>query len=102
MTHTELDLIITGIENACTVTAIAAEATVSGTANLSVAAYLHGAQPRAAPDIGAIEALGRALFLALPDAVQELITRRSPASDLHLRLDIQSHGPGYSAVGISA
>lgn len=90
MVHTELDLTITGIENACTVTAISADASVSGTANLSVAAYLHAAQTRAAPEHGAIEALGRALFLALPDDVQELILRRSPATDLHLRLDIQS------------
>lgn len=90
MAHTELDLIITGIENACTVTAISADGTVSGTANLSVAAYLHAAQPRATPDIGAIEALGRALFLALPDTVQERIAQRSSATDLHLRLDIQT------------
>ena len=90
MAHTEIDLIITGIENACTVTAITADATVSGTANLSVAAYLHAAQTRAAPEHGAIEALGRALFLALPDDVQGLILRRTPATDLHLRLDIQS------------
>ncbi len=90
MAHTEIDLTITGIENACTVTAITADASVSGAANLSVAAYLHAAQSRAAPDHGAIEALGRALFLALPDDIQELVRRRTPASDLHLRLDIQS------------
>ena len=90
MAHTEIDLIITGIENACTITAISADGSVSGTANLSVAAYLHAAQARTAPEHGAIEALGRALFLALPDGVQELIVRRTPATDLHLRLDIQS------------
>ena len=90
MAHTEIDLIITGIENACTVTALSADGSVSGTANLSVAAYLHAAQTRAAPEHGAIEALGRALFLALPDDVQGLILRRTPATDLHLRLDIQS------------
>ena len=34
--------------------------------------------------------MGRALFLALPDTVQERIAQRSSATDLHLRLDIQT------------
>ncbi len=89
MGHTEIDLVITGTLEACTISAVFAKGTTGGQTNLSVASYLHRTEQSAAPPLSAVEAIGRALYLALPEAVQRAHAQALAAGDLDIRLDIR-------------
>ena len=90
MAHTQLDIVVTGTLEACTISTVSAQGMTGGQVNLSVAGYLHRTEQTSAPARKAIEAIGRALFLALPDAVQRALSQAASVDDLDVRLEVQS------------
>jgi tetratricopeptide (TPR) repeat protein len=89
MGHTEIDLVVTGTLETCTIAVVSKQGVTTGQSNLSVVGYLHQTEQAAAPTRNAVEAIGRALYLALPEAVQRAHARAVAAGDLDVRLDVQ-------------
>jgi len=89
MEHREIDLVVTGTLEACTIAVVSRQGVTTGQSNLSVVGYLHQTERAAAPTRNAVEAVGRALYLALPEAVQRAHARAVAAGDLDVRLDVQ-------------
>lgn len=90
MGHTEIDLVVTGTREACSITVVSTQGVTSGQSNLSVVGYLYETAQASAPAQHAVEAIGRALYLALPEAVQYAHAQAAAAAgDLDVRLDVQ-------------
>ncbi len=88
MRFADLDLILEGTAESCRVTAISSAGSTAGQANLSVARYLATQDNHHSLD--AVEAIGRALFQALPEDVRRQINQKPQQTDLRIRLDIHS------------
>ena len=90
MGHTEIDLVVTGTREACSIAVVSTQGVTSGQSNLSVVGYLYETAQASAPAQHAVEAIGRALYLALPEAVQRAHAQAAAAAgDLDVRLDVQ-------------
>ncbi|MBW7881667.1 MAG: hypothetical protein H3C34_03350 [Caldilineaceae bacterium] len=90
MAQTTLDLVINGTQEACQITVVSAQGVVEGKTSLSVASYLHELERVRTPTTSAVEAIGRALYLALPEEVRAQIPQQNRQTDLNLRLDLAS------------